>query len=184
MQPKLNHFTKHSYSTKTLIYFTYPKDNMQRFKNIVQTIHRKIRTNNKIQLIIYLCIVAIFLSIGILITVNMTDNFSYEIKKCYNRQKSYEESPTIISIAPKGDKIIILYDFNQKCFSKMRIDYMIQENNIKVFFKPENMKEDCFCDTDFKAEIGPLEPGEYKVSLIKKPDSESYVVNEETVQIE
>lgn len=156
---------------------------------IKQKVHKAklhISTHRPTQIALYVAVL-IFLVVIVTLLVTTTVNqqkafIKYHVKSCYNKNNVEGNLTQDIVFATKGENIVVAsYTFVQKCYDGIEVDHSRNDNNINIYVMPENMKEDCLCETNVQAEIGPLKEKVYIVNIFKKTEGVEYLIKTETI---
>jgi hypothetical protein len=160
------------------------------YSKLGQKIHRlriKVLTDRKLQVILYsVAAIIIILLSTLLITSSLFKEehlVRHSIKACYNKNNVAEENIYEKTYTTEDNFVKIFYAFQQKCYRRMIVDYKEEGNNINIYLTPTEMDDDCLCDSEFTAKIGPLKNKDYTINIIKKTEIGNYVVSSENISI-
>lgn len=102
------------------------------------------------------------------------DLLSYKVSGCGEKQEEKEYTKTRVAekvdYKVEGGKIFLTHHLNYVCCAKVKLSLESIEKKvgytlIKLLEKNEGEMCRCICDYEVKAEIGPLESGEYVVQI-------------------
>jgi len=177
---------------KNFIYALHPGISMEGVKHkIKQKVHRarlKIYTSKKLQTALYilaLLILVVIVTLLVTTTINQQKAFvKYHIKSCYDKGTEMDNSSREVIYATKGKNIVVAsYTFAQKCFDDIDVDHTTEENNVSIHVSTRGLKDDCICESNIQAEIGPLVEKWYTVNIFKKADNTEYLVDIQNITL-
>ncbi|MFT4303949.1 MAG: hypothetical protein ACMXYG_05255 [Candidatus Woesearchaeota archaeon] len=151
---------------------------MNKIKKILHNIEREWRWNDNFRIftLVFIIILIVFL-LSMTFVASQNRFLKYNFKSCFDRMPDVTDRDPQYNIYSIGNEIIVQYYFEQKCYSSMSVDYILTENNLKLFFEPKNMDATCVCYSEFKGVAGPVEPGVYNIEIHKMTDNVNYLVH-------
>jgi hypothetical protein len=146
----------------------------------IQGTKAKAKKSSKTKIGIYLAIVILLFFVGLWAITNTTygrnKELSYRFRRCFNAADSNSSVAGHVEFIPKKGAVGIVYNFNQKCYDDMEVEYNEGTNELSVYFLGGETQDNCFCDNEFSGNIAPLDPGEYLVNVYKSTPTGMYTV--------
>ncbi|MCB9359588.1 hypothetical protein H6503_06680 [Candidatus Woesearchaeota archaeon] len=157
---------------------------MHRIRNFTRDVEKAWRRKPRLRIIVISVIIVIAIILLSMTFIASQNKFlKYSLKSCYDKTQELTNRTQSIDADVDGDDVLIEYDFEQKCFEKMEIEYEFIGNTIRIYFIPIGMSEGCACFSNFKARAGPIESGEYGVEIYKSTEDDKYLVNSFNVTV-
>lgn len=160
-------------------------DGWHRWKQHWHRLKLNVQTNQRVQLALGgLLLIFILLPLALIIFSTPDTSFvQFDVSRCYDRSESPQGSPSDISLSLREGFMEITYGFNQKCYAAIETDHSSRGNTIDLLVIVRDMQDECFCNTDVNARIGPLEDGIYTLNIRKRADNDNFLVHTQQVQI-
>lgn len=160
-------------------------DGWKKWKQLYHRLMLRVQTSQRVQIAVgALLLLSIILPLALIVFSTPDTSFvQFEVTRCYDRAETSQGSPSDISLSLRDGFMEIAYTFNQKCYRAIETDHTSRGNSITLLVSVREMAEDCFCNTDVNARIGPMDDGIYTLNIRKRADTDDFLVHTQQVQI-
>jgi hypothetical protein len=158
------------------------KEFLKRMKQKIHFLCNYVKLNKNVQYTLYgiagLILIIILLILSFAPLFSSEEFVNYKIKSCYKKHNLNITTTSEINYATVGNMLFMTYEFEQKCYDKIKVEHTLNPNNtLDIIVKTTDIQDDCMCFSKVTAKIGPLDNSKLFVNVYKETDDDKYLVN-------
>lgn len=164
-----------------ILHYHFMNSLKQRIRRLWHKIHLKYHTQKPVRLaFLLLLVLVVIILVGALVVsiINLqSSHVKFSVKSCFERTDEQTFWGQPVDFKQDGEKLNIMYSFEQMCYDNIRTSYERTDDGINVFITTDGITPNCYCKGEVYAEIGPLSAGDHIISIYKRADGEQYLVD-------